>query len=113
MDVASSSDLERGGGRPPRPGRVFDGLAGPIIQYLENDIVGDARIEWAIPRADGVQRGILRSASVGTYGDSLTFRTPVYGDISVAFLPGLEGYSEEKLPPDFGFQITARFVRLA
>ena len=109
--VSASSNLD-GAARTVRRGSVYPLLGGgTAVQYMDS-AVGDIPIIVDIPRADNSQRGILRSASTGTYGDSLTLTTPKYGAISVAFAPNEEGFEEEWLPPMFGYRIRLRFVRL-
>jgi hypothetical protein len=80
---------------------------------METAVIGDAQVEWRIPRADGSQRGILQSASNGTFGDRLILAHPTYGDIQVAVIPGAEGYVETPHEPvEFGMEVTMRFLRL-
>lgn len=113
VSVKASSNLD-GPARPlTRRGEVFPTLGGGVaIQYLETAALGDIPIEWDVHRADGSQRGILQSACTGTYGDELVLVSPRYGNISVAVMPGEEGYTEEWLSPNFGYRIRIRFVRL-
>jgi hypothetical protein len=114
VEVESSSNLDGRARRLVRRGTVYDTLDGVVVQYLEAPVVGVTRIEWRIPLADGSQRGVLQSAAVGAYGDELTWQSPVYGDIPVAFVPNEEGYEEEPyLPLGVGYAITCRFIRLA
>ena len=59
------------------------------------------------------QRGLLQSASNGSFGDRLILAHPTYGDIQVAVIPGAEGYQETPYEPvSFGYEIGMRFLRL-
>lgn len=113
VEVASNSSLDGEATKSTRRGRVFRTLGGgTVVQYSDSGALGERRIEWNIPRADGNQRAVLWSASVGTYADTLTLRTPKYGDLTVAFEPGEDGYHEEFLPPSFGYRLRLRLVRM-
>lgn len=113
VTVAASSNLDGRGTRSTRRGTVFDTLDAVVTQYHESPTVGQARIEWRIPFARGPQRGVLQSASVGSFGDELVLVHPTYGSINVAVVPGLDGYEETPLDPvDFGFEVIMRFTRL-
>lgn len=109
--VQASSNLD-GSRRETRRGQVTPTLSSTVVQYMEATVVGDQRIEWRIPYADGTQRAFLQSASNGIYGDELTLTSPKYGDILVAFVPGVEAYEETPLMPDNGYEILCRLVRL-
>lgn len=111
--VVASSNLDGAARKNLRRGVVLPTLGGgTVVQYLETSATGDILIEWTIPRADGNQRGVLQSAANGAFGDELTLVSPKYGDLQVAVVPSRDGYEEEWLPPDFGYNITMRFVRL-
>lgn len=113
VSVEASSNLDGVGKKSTRRGAVLPTLADVGLQYLETAVVGDARVEWRIPLADGSQRGILQSASNGAKGDRLVLVHPTYGDIQVAVIPGAEGYTETPHEPvAFGFEVTMRFLRL-
>lgn len=113
VEADSSSNLDGEATKSTRRGRVFRTLGGGnVVQYADSGALGERRIEWEIPRANGSQRAILWSASVGTYADTLTWRTPNYGDLTVAFEPGEDGYHEQFLRPNFGYAIKIRFVRM-
>ena len=111
--VKASSNLDGVGRKETRRGSTIETLDGLYVQYHDSaPVVGDERIEWFIPVANGSQRGILQSAANGYYGDELILLSPDYGSIDVAPEPGRDGYEEERLE-QFGFRVTMRFRRLA
>ncbi len=110
--VGASSNLDGTARRQTRRGSFLRTLGGTAVQYLETAVTGDIFIDLDIPVADGNQRGSLYSASVGNYGDRLVLASPKYGDIDVAVAPGAEGYTEEWLPPTFGYRVRLRLVRI-
>lgn len=111
VEVRSSSSLDNPDTRATRRGTVFRTLQGIAIQYAAT-VVGEDRIVWNIPVVNPHQEGVLYSASIGVYGSTLTFVSPVYGGISVAFEPGPDGFVPERHAGSFGKRIVIRFVRL-
>ena len=86
--------------------------AATVVQYSDVPATGESSILWKIPVVTGPQFGVLYSASIGGYGDSLVLSTPDWGDISVAFEPGLVGFKPKKyLPRVFGFEVEISFIR--
>ena len=113
VDVPSSSSLDNPHVAQQRRGTVHRTLTGNVVQYMEPVPVGDTGIVWTIPLADSNQYGRLYSASIGVFGDALTFVSPVWGSIAVAFEPGENAFKPQKLQPmSFGYQIEITFVRL-
>lgn len=112
VDVRSSSNLD-GSRRRSLRGTIFPTLGATIVQLMETSVVGDEVVEWRIRLADGSQRGILQSASDGTFGHELILVSPYYGAINVTPTPGREGYEETPYEPrGTGYDVTMRFVRL-
>lgn len=114
VDVPSSSSLDNPHVTETRRGTVYKMLGGnSVIQYVDIG-TGDVPFTWTIPLANASQYGRLSSAAAGSYGDSLVLASPVWGDISVAFVSGEAGFRVQKHQPEtFGYEITIDFVRLA
>ena len=113
VTVEASSNLDGVGKKSTRRGTVLPTLADVGLQYMETAVIGDARVEWRIPLASGSRRGLLQSASNGSFGDKLILAHPTYGDIQVAVIPGAEGYTEVPYEPvAVGYEVTLRFLRL-
>ena len=88
-------------------------LGGRNIAQYTDVATGDIRITWTIPLANSHEYGRLYSSAIGAFGDRLTFTTPVYGDIPVAFHPGPESFKVSKhQPQSFGYEVAIVFVRL-
>lgn len=114
VEVPSSSTIDKPAVEKRRRGTVFRVLGGQnVVQYMDAPATGEHRIQWSIPLANGFEYGRLYSASIGAYGDRLTFVSPIWGEIPVAFDPTDQGFVVNKhQPQQFGYQVEISFVRL-
>ena len=111
-DIRSSTTIDKTHTEKLRRGSVYRMLGGRnVVQYVEN-AVGDIRINWHIPLANNREYGRLYSASLGTFGDRLTFVSPSWGDIPVAFDNQEELRAKKHEPFIFGYEMDIRLVRL-
>lgn len=116
LTLAADSNLRSPAEKQRRRGRIFETPEGPFVQYADEVAVGDDVIEVYWRLATPAQAEVLRAAARGDHGDELKLGNPYEGNITIAFVPGPEGFEPDRYvgtPPNERLSVTTRFVRLA